>query len=70
MKIFEAIGGLIIMYALGAVFIQKFCSDVILKIPLLDAHALKIRNFLCVIWFIFSIIVVIYTYSNLNKIAN
>ena len=44
------------VYLGGAAFIHVFCENFVLRIPLLDMHALAIRNFLCIIWLIVVVI--------------
>lgn len=56
MNLVERIVVFAFVYGIGAIFVQQFCSNVILKIPLLDEHALKIRNFLCMIWLILCVL--------------
>lgn len=49
----------IFTYLLGACAIHAFCVYFIAQIPLLDQYALSIRNFLCIVWLIITIIMVI-----------
>lgn len=45
-------------YIVGALAIQWFCGNILMRIPVLDQFALSIRNFLCICLFI---IIVIYS---------
>ncbi len=51
------IGSMIIGYIFFALIIHWFCENIVLRIPLLDQYALAIRNFLCIIALILTIIV-------------
>lgn len=51
-------------YLFGAVFINMFCVNFLMKIPLIDYKAIGIRNVLCTIWLIFVIISVIFIPSD------
>ena len=53
----ERIGVFIVGYIFGATIIHYFCANFITRIPLLDVHALTIRNFLCIIWLILMIVI-------------
>lgn len=46
----------LIIYICGAIFIQAFCVSVLVRIPLIDTFAFAIRNILCVIWLIISVV--------------
>ena len=47
---------IVVGYIVGALVIQWFCGNILMRIPVLDQFALTIRNFLCICLFIIIVI--------------